>query len=105
MSEWFNRDQMEAMAEAERAAGDPDITAGVAHAEAEFHEHQPTPTIGGCKRERHVWADEATAEGDTCECGQWYRFENRIESADYTPTGDPREGQQDKASADGAKSP
>src|SRR5688572_27672805 len=52
---------------AEAASGDPEITVG-----------------GGrcCDLSSHVWAVEATTEGDTCECGQWYRFDDRIESSD-----------------------
>ncbi len=26
----------------------------------------------------HYWSEEADAEGDTCECGKWYRFKDRI---------------------------
>ncbi len=27
----------------------------------------------------HRWHEDADAEGDTCECGAWYRFENYIQ--------------------------
>lgn len=32
-----------------------------------------------CRNDAHRWDDEADAEGDTCNCGAWYRFANRIE--------------------------
>ena len=32
-----------------------------------------------CEGGRHVWSEDATADGDTCECGAWYRFADRIE--------------------------
>lgn len=32
-----------------------------------------------CSLDNHVWNDEADAEGDTCNCGEWYRFADRIE--------------------------
>jgi hypothetical protein len=46
-----------------------------------------------CERGIHVWGEDATAEGDTCECGEWYRFEDRIESVsgdETPPPQDPR---------------
>ena len=48
---------------AEENAGDPDITAGV----------------GRCGLQSHFWTEPA-ADGDTCECGAWYRFSDRIEA-------------------------
>lgn len=46
--------------------------------------HQPKPmpvlvTEGRCRDGRHFWPEDAD-EGDTCECGQWYRFADRIEA-------------------------
>jgi hypothetical protein len=38
-----------------------------------------------CTDDRHRWPKEADAEGDTCHCGAWYRFRDRIER---TPTHD-----------------
>lgn len=32
-----------------------------------------------CAFGKHVWADDADAPGDTCECGAWYRWPDRIE--------------------------
>lgn len=43
---------------------------------------QATPAAPGgveCAGDVHRWADEADAEGDTCQCGNWYRFSDRIE--------------------------
>jgi hypothetical protein len=39
-----------------------------------------------CSDERHYWHENADAEGDTCNCGRWYRFADRIE---MTPEVDP----------------
>ncbi len=38
----------------------------------------PTPEKP-CTSDDHFWADTAGAEGDTCNCGEWYRFHDRIE--------------------------
>jgi hypothetical protein len=32
-----------------------------------------------CTPNKHRWADTADVEGDTCNCGEWYRFKDRIE--------------------------
>jgi len=32
-----------------------------------------------CVDAAHFWDAEATASGDTCNCGDWYRFADRIE--------------------------
>lgn len=32
-----------------------------------------------CDPDRHMWHEDADAEGDTCNCGEWYRFADRIE--------------------------
>lgn len=32
-----------------------------------------------CTDAVHVWHDDADTEGDTCTCGAWYRFKDRIE--------------------------
>lgn len=43
---------------------------------------QPSPiltTEERCRDDKHFWPDDST-EGDTCECGQWYRFSSRIEA-------------------------
>lgn len=34
-----------------------------------------------CSHSRHYWHENADAEGDTCNCGAWYRFADRIEVA------------------------
>lgn len=40
----------------------------------------PLPSQHGrCRDKRHFWPDDS-AEGDTCDCGQWYRFSDRIEA-------------------------
>lgn len=36
--------------------------------------------VGGCQRGNHFWPD-GTVDGDTCDCGAWYRFSNTIEEA------------------------
>jgi hypothetical protein len=64
-----SRHWCEQAAKSEAAAGDPDITVGGR----------------GCDFGRHMWPIEADAEGDTCECGQWYRFNDRIESTTGQP--------------------
>lgn len=35
---------------------------------------RPVPCVGGT----HFWPDD-TVDGDTCNCGAWYRFADRIE--------------------------
>jgi hypothetical protein len=46
----------------------------------------PLPTVEApCAADRHHWATTADTEGDTCNCGAWYRFADRIER---TPTND-----------------
>ncbi len=37
-----------------------------------------TAPAANCSHDRHYWPED-TAEGDTCNCGAWYRFEDRIE--------------------------
>lgn len=32
-----------------------------------------------CGMGKHYWHENADAEGDTCNCGEWYRFADRIE--------------------------
>lgn len=32
-----------------------------------------------CSDDVHHWHENADAEGDTCNCGAWYRFADRIE--------------------------
>ena len=32
-----------------------------------------------CTSDGYFWAETADAEGDTCNCGAWYRFRDRIE--------------------------
>jgi hypothetical protein len=32
-----------------------------------------------CGATTHYWHEDADAEGDTCNCGAWYRFDDRIE--------------------------
>lgn len=32
-----------------------------------------------CEDDKHHWHEDADAEGDTCNCGEWYRFADRIE--------------------------
>lgn len=32
-----------------------------------------------CSDTQHYWCEDADAEGDTCNCGRWYRFADRIE--------------------------
>lgn len=32
-----------------------------------------------CSDDKHYWHENADAEGDTCNCGAWYRFGDRIE--------------------------
>lgn len=44
---------------------------------------QDVPKSSPCTVDKHRWAGEADAEGDTCNCGAWYRFADRIER---TPT-------------------
>ncbi len=34
-----------------------------------------------CLGNKHHWSESADAEGDTCDCGEWYRFADRIESS------------------------
>ena len=34
-----------------------------------------------CSGSKHHWSESADAEGDTCDCGEWYRFADRIESS------------------------
>jgi hypothetical protein len=34
-----------------------------------------------CDAHRHVWDRDATDPGDTCTCGMWYRWPDRIEYA------------------------
>ena len=43
-------------------------------------------TEKSCGEGKHYWSAEADAEGDTCNCGEWYRFADRIE---LTPPADP----------------
>ena len=31
-----------------------------------------------CSDDEHHWHENADAEGDTCNCGAWYRFADRI---------------------------
>jgi len=33
-----------------------------------------------CDDDSHFWSEDADAEGDTCNCGAWYRFADRIEA-------------------------
>lgn len=33
-----------------------------------------------CGQGKHYWHENADAEGDTCNCGDWYRFADRIEA-------------------------
>lgn len=42
----------------------------------------PAPFVadaGPCELDKHNWSAGADAEGDTCNCGGWYRFRDRIE--------------------------
>lgn len=32
-----------------------------------------------CGQGKHYWHENACHEGDTCNCGDWYRFADRIE--------------------------
>jgi len=32
-----------------------------------------------CSPDKHMWHENADTEGDTCNCGEWYRFADRIE--------------------------
>lgn len=32
-----------------------------------------------CGDGKHYWHEDADSEGDTCNCGAWYRFADRIE--------------------------
>jgi hypothetical protein len=34
-----------------------------------------------CGNGKHHWHENADAEGDTCNCGEWYRFADRIEAS------------------------
>src|SRR5262252_1099049 len=34
-----------------------------------------------CGQGKHWWHEDADTEGDTCNCGKWYRFADRIEEA------------------------
>ncbi len=60
---------------------------GVMVGEGTLYEHQQrthprTADQRPCADGEHRWPVDAE-EGDTCNCGQWYRFANRIEA---TPT-------------------
>jgi hypothetical protein len=35
-----------------------------------------------CGHGNHHWHENADAEGDTCNCGEWYRFADRIEQTE-----------------------
>ncbi len=48
----------------------------------QLSQHPRAETEIPCADGKHQWLSDA-AEGDTCHCGQWYRFANRIEA---TPT-------------------
>ena len=37
-----------------------------------------------CGGGKHYWHENACCEGDTCNCGEWYRFADRIEATDGT---------------------
>lgn len=34
-----------------------------------------------CGSGKHHWHENANHEGDTCNCGEWYRFADRIETS------------------------
>ena len=48
----------------------------------QLSQHPRAETEIPCADGKHQWLSDA-AEGDTCHCGEWYRYANRIEA---TPT-------------------
>jgi hypothetical protein len=34
-----------------------------------------------CGESKHFWHEDAVHEGDTCNCGAWYRYADRIEES------------------------
>jgi hypothetical protein len=42
-----------------------------------------------CEGGQHHWSESADAEGDTCNCGAYYRFHHRIEKTPTNGTPDP----------------
>lgn len=40
---------------------------------------EPADDAVPCSPDKHQWHHDADAEGDTCNCGEWYRFADRIE--------------------------
>lgn len=45
-----------------------------------------------CSSENHFWDETADAEGDTCNCGDWYRFRDRIERTPASEMAEIRKG-------------
>jgi hypothetical protein len=39
---------------------------------------QETDETRECSDEQHCWHPDADEDGDTCNCGAWYRFKDRI---------------------------
>lgn len=60
------------------------------NAQVPFHQQDPDEQFypARCSESKHYWHEDACCEGDTCNCGAWYRFADRIE---LTPT-EAREG-------------
>jgi hypothetical protein len=53
---------------------------GVMVGEGLLYEHRMRTHPKPCGDGKHQWPADA-ADGDTCNCGQWYRFPNRIEES------------------------
>ena len=49
-------------------------------AQVRFEDQDPDEQFypAHCLSTEHFWSESADAEGDTCNCGAWYRFADRI---------------------------
>lgn len=59
----------------------PKKLAAALKARVRFEDQDPDEQFypARCEDARHYWHENADAEGDTCNCGAWYRFADRIE--------------------------
>lgn len=59
----------------------PKKLAAALNARVRFKDQDPDEQFypARCSDGTHHWHEDADAEGDTCNCGDWYRFADRIE--------------------------